>query len=255
VTQRKEPQQEPSMEEILSSIRRIIADESSAEEGAQDPAEGDRDADELPQGFEGEADEDVLELTEVVREDAEVIELDRTMAQPQSIEPWPVAASPGEPDQPEPGPDEPDQHEPGPDEQDWASAGAAPAALRRDPEASGWPVEEPPTEHTAQSPIDIQDDEMEEHQTAMQKKKGMESLVSDRAAGAATGAFAKLSQAVQRTPPELAIADEAGRSVEQFIEDMMRPMLHDWLDQNLPVLVERIVQKEIQKIARRAEEA
>ena len=255
MTQRKE-QQEPSMEEILSSIRRIIADESSAEEGAQDPAERDRDADELPQGFEDAADEDVLELTEVVREEGEVIELDRAMAQPQSIEPWPVAARAGEPDQHEPGPDEPDQHEPGPDEQDWASAGAAPAALVRDPATSGWAGEEPSTEHAARSPIDIQDDEMEEHQTAMQqKKKGIESLVSDRAAGAATGAFARLSQAVQRTPPELAIADEAGRSVEQFIEDMMRPMLHDWLDQNLPVLVERIVQKEIQKIARRAEEA
>jgi cell pole-organizing protein PopZ len=254
VTQRKE-QQEPSMEEILSSIRRIIADESSAEEGAQDPAERDRDADELPQGFEDAADEDVLELTEVVREEGEVIELDRAMAQPQSIEPWPVAARAGEPDQHEPGPDEPDQHEPGPDEQDWASAGAAPAALARDPATSGWAGEEP-TEHAARSPIDIQDDEMEEHQTAMQqKKKGIESLVSDRAAGAATGAFARLSQAVQRTPPELAIADEAGRSVEQFIEDMMRPMLQEWLDQNLPVLVERIVQKEIQKIARRAEEA
>src|ERR1700754_1277092 len=108
------------MEEILSSIRRIIADEGSAEEGAQDPAGRDSDADELPQGFEGDTDEDVLELTEVVREDAEVIELDRTMAQPQSIEPWAVAASADEPDQPEPGPDEPDQHEPLPDERDWA---------------------------------------------------------------------------------------------------------------------------------------
>ena len=255
MTQRKEPQQEPSMEEILSSIRRIIADEGSAEEGAQDPAGGDRDADELAQGFEDAADEDVLELTEVVREDGEVIELDRTMAQPQSIEPWPVAASPGEPDQPEPGPDEPDQPEPGPDEPDWASGGAVPAALRRDLATSGWAVAEPPTEHAAQSPTDIQDDEMEEHPTAMQNKKGIESLVSDRAAGAATGAFARLSQAVQRTPPELAIADDAGRTVEQFIEDMMRPLLHDWLDQNLPALVERIVQKEIQKISRRAEEA
>jgi uncharacterized protein len=34
---------------------------------------------------------------------------------------------------------------------------------------------------------------------------------------------------------------------------MMRPMLRDWLEQNLPVMVERIVQREVQKIVRRAE--
>ena len=30
-------------------------------------------------------------------------------------------------------------------------------------------------------------------------------------------------------------------------------MLRDWLDENLPTIVDRLVQKEIQKIARRAE--
>ena len=30
-------------------------------------------------------------------------------------------------------------------------------------------------------------------------------------------------------------------------------MLKDWLDENLPAIVDRLVQKEIQKIARRAE--
>jgi uncharacterized protein len=35
---------------------------------------------------------------------------------------------------------------------------------------------------------------------------------------------------------------------------MMRPMLRDWLDTSLPPMVERIVQKEIQKIVRRAED-
>ena len=109
-------------------------------------------------------------------------------------------------------------------------------------------------DHTAPSPMDIRDDEMEDHQTATQKRNSIGSLVSDRAAGAATDAFAKLSQAVQRTPLEVAIADGSGRSVEQFVEDMMRPMLREWLDENLPPLVERIVQKEIQKIVRRAEE-
>jgi cell pole-organizing protein PopZ len=250
VTQPKE-QQEPSMEEILSSIRRIIADEASEEESERDaggsltewPPERDADASALD-AEDGDADDDVLELTEVVREDAEVIELDRNLAQPHPIE-----------QQLEARPSKPLQAELAPGEQNRASASDEPAALRHSSSAAGGaPAEQPHGDHPAQSPTDIRDDEMEDHQTPMQKN-GRESLVSDRAAGAATGAFAKLSQAVQRTPPEVAIADDSGRTVEQFIEDIMRPMLRDWLDENLPPLVERIVQKEIQKIVRRAEDS
>ena len=34
---------------------------------------------------------------------------------------------------------------------------------------------------------------------------------------------------------------------------MIRPMLKEWLDENMPPLVERLVEKEIQKLARRSE--
>ena len=33
-------------------------------------------------------------------------------------------------------------------------------------------------------------------------------------------------------------------------EDMLRPMLQEWLDNNLPSLVERLVRSEIERIAR-----
>ena len=78
-------------------------------------------------------------------------------------------------------------------------------------------------------------------------------LVSAAAASVASGAFAKLSQALQRTPEEVSVADGSGRTVEQFVEDIARPMLKEWLDEHLPAIVERLVQKEIQKISRRAE--
>lgn len=78
-------------------------------------------------------------------------------------------------------------------------------------------------------------------------------LVSTPAASVASGAFAKLSQALQRTPAEEAVAESSGRTVEQFVEDIIRPTLKQWLDEHLPAIVERLVQKEIQKIARRAE--
>ena len=32
----------------------------------------------------------------------------------------------------------------------------------------------------------------------------------------------------------------------------MRPMLRDWLDQNLPPLIEKLVAKELQRLARQA---
>ncbi|MEM8951798.1 MAG: DUF2497 domain-containing protein, partial [Pseudomonadota bacterium] len=85
------------------------------------------------------------------------------------------------------------------------------------------------------------------------KKAETETLLSTGTASTTTGAFAKLSKAFRPTPVEESVADGAGRTVEQFIEDMARPMLKEWLDENMPAIVERLVQKEIQKIARRAE--
>ncbi len=41
-----------------------------------------------------------------------------------------------------------------------------------------------------------------------------------------------------------------GMTVEAMIRDMLRPMLKDWLDENLPSLVERMVEKEIGRISR-----
>ena len=53
--------------------------------------------------------------------------------------------------------------------------------------------------------------------------------------------------------PDCGAPIDGAQPVEQFIEDMARPMLKEWLDENMPAIVERLVQKEIQKIARRAE--
>lgn len=39
-------------------------------------------------------------------------------------------------------------------------------------------------------------------------------------------------------------------SVEQMAQDMLRPMLQEWLEDNLPTLVERLVREEIERVAR-----
>ena len=40
-------------------------------------------------------------------------------------------------------------------------------------------------------------------------------------------------------------------SVEQLLREMLRPLLKEWLNQNLPPLVESMVRKEIQRITRK----
>lgn len=40
------------------------------------------------------------------------------------------------------------------------------------------------------------------------------------------------------------------RSLEEVAQDMLRPMLQGWLDDNLPTLVERLVREEIERVAR-----
>jgi cell pole-organizing protein PopZ len=40
------------------------------------------------------------------------------------------------------------------------------------------------------------------------------------------------------------------QSIEEMAQDMLRPMLQEWLDDNLPTLVERLVREEIERVAR-----
>ena len=59
--------------------------------------------------------------------------------------------------------------------------------------------------------------------------------------------------AVQGTMSRLAAMTAGGiggMTVEAMMRDMLRPMLKDWLDENLPSLVERMVEKEIARISR-----
>lgn len=39
-------------------------------------------------------------------------------------------------------------------------------------------------------------------------------------------------------------------TIEQLAQDMLRPMLQEWLEDNLPTLVERLVREEIERVAR-----
>jgi uncharacterized protein len=53
--------------------------------------------------------------------------------------------------------------------------------------------------------------------------------------------FARLGNLAVATP---------GVTLEDMMRDMLRPLLKDWLDENLPTVVERMVEKEITRISR-----
>ena len=66
-------------------------------------------------------------------------------------------------------------------------------------------------------------------------------LISQEAGDKVAASFDNLSHAVLNGP---------SRSFDEIAEDMLRPMLQQWLDDNLPTLVERLVREEIERVAR-----
>lgn len=67
------------------------------------------------------------------------------------------------------------------------------------------------------------------------------SILSPKAGRQVAAAFGELSEAFEAS---------RRRSFDEIAEEMMRPMLQDWLDNNLPRLVEKLVREEIERIAR-----
>ena len=74
-----------------------------------------------------------------------------------------------------------------------------------------------------------------------QAASGEGRLLSEGADSAVSGAFSALAHTI--------LAQNA-RTLEDLVSEMLRPMLREWLDDNLPTLVERIVQDEIQRVSR-----
>jgi uncharacterized protein len=79
-----------------------------------------------------------------------------------------------------------------------------------------------------------------------ERADGHEGLVSEDAAAASRQSLAALSALRQR---EAAPAD--GGPLEAVVRDMLRPILKDWLDENLPQIVEELVTREISRITGR----
>ncbi len=182
---------EPSMEEILSSIKRIIAEEDVSSPGPRAPRRVSASA--APVAADEFADDDqILELT-----DALPGESDAALAQEE-----PAMTAP-------------------------ANSGrvvAQPAA-----KAESKPVKPARAKTTTTPPA----------------SEPAPAVMSDLSAEAARESLVNLSKLLIR--PD----DGQSNTLEGLVREMLRPMLKDWLDANLPGLVEVMVKREIDRITGR----
>lgn len=193
-------QREPSMEEILASIRRIIEDSDTARRTVDD---------ELPVAANAPSTSEVNKFREELRTKPMQI----AQAEPaffSAPERAAVATFPTAPEQ------ETAPHEPDPDMED---------GLISDEDFGPATMGEP------------------DAPSAAENQNPKPAIISDVAGRQVAASFGELSDAFAAT---------RRRSFDEIAEDMIRPMLQDWLDNNLPTLVERLVREEIERVARGA---
>lgn len=229
-------QQEPSMEDILASIRRILSEEE-AEEKPAEPAPAPAAA--APPPPPPPAPEPEPEPVSMPQDDIDSMFESPPPAPPPLAEPEPEAEEDvleltedmvfGDPE-PEPEP----EFEPGP----------AFDASEFDPE----PEPEPMPVITAASRVvsDIDND----MRFSAHEDEG-EPLLSDRASNRGTSLLSDLAREIVR---QRSIGIGNGIiTLEDMVRELLRPVLKEWLDENLPYMIERIVKKEIEKMVNRAE--
>lgn len=268
-------QREPSMEEILASIRRIIEDSDG---GRKQPG----DADELRQDLEPAASAGAVADVEAFRADLQAapeikkpVTLAEVQAQMPAVEP--VIARMEKPTRPEPAPAKPSMTlaevsarvaaEPPPPViadapvarpvadapvADWRSEIAAvgeQAKAVTDRGEALKPVVQPPVEAPRDEPAAEAAPEPS-HPGASVMRPAVASdaprpaIVSEQTGRQVAAAFGELSDA---------FASRSKKTFDEMAEEMLRPMLQDWLDNNLPTLVERLVREEIERVARGAQ--
>lgn len=75
-------------------------------------------------------------------------------------------------------------------------------------------------------------------------------LVAPAVAPAAAAALGSLTRSA--APERATRLSAGGPTLEDMVRDEIRPLLKEWLDANLPALVERVVRSEIERVVNRA---
>lgn len=76
-------------------------------------------------------------------------------------------------------------------------------------------------------------------------------LVTASASNSMRGALEALAGVAASAPPAPPQRGSSGSSLEAIVLELLRPALADWLDRNLPRIVERMVAEEIARITGR----
>jgi cell pole-organizing protein PopZ len=73
----------------------------------------------------------------------------------------------------------------------------------------------------------------------------LDPIISPPNASAAAGSLSRLAGSLR-------VSDTPGQTVEGVVRELLKPMLKEWLDHNLPAIVEARVEAELERIARMA---
>tara|TARA_B100000212_G_scaffold10892_1_gene7941 strand:- start:5220 stop:5858 length:639 start_codon:yes stop_codon:yes gene_type:complete len=198
-------EQEPSMEEILASIRRIISDDDKELEAAtQENEEGQEVKDELLEEDMGAIPEPEAQpepAAEVIDDDDDDDDDILDLTDMEAADPEPLF-----------------------EEQAYKEAEPEP-----EPEPLVSPVSPtPPPQPAPSTPAPA-------------------TLVSPPQAGEARVSFERLTDKLNEDYSELPIGNGAV-TLEGLTRELVRPMLKEWLDQHLPMTVERLVREEIERL-------
>jgi len=270
-------QREPSMEEILASIRRIIED---SDNGRKQPGE----TEELRQDLEPSPGEAPAADVDAFRAELHAAPETRkpvALAEVQAPSPEPVIARMESQTRADPVPLKPSMTlaevsariaaEPAPvtateapaAPQASATSDAIVADWRREIAAVGEqakaipgirkpvaqpeaPASEPVVEAAFERPSsnEAPADDAQARAGADEAPAARPAILSEHTGRQVAAAFGELSDA---------FASRSKKTFDEMAEEMLRPMLQDWLDNNLPTLVERLVREEIERVARGAQ--
>jgi cell pole-organizing protein PopZ len=79
---------------------------------------------------------------------------------------------------------------------------------------------------------------------SLQPQMGNDGMISPETSHMTASSFTRLAEQVFGR-------EEGARSIDDLARELLHPMLKQWLDENLPQLVERLVREEIERVARR----
>ena len=215
-TAQSEDGQEQSMEDILANIRGILSDEED-EEGASKETDGpNAEADLEPETQPaGEAAE--LETEPVLEPEPELKPADAATPEPAAAAPEPPVTSAPE---------------------------LAPAAPVEEAKPELAPM---PTPESAPMPGPM------EEILELTPDMVASGVISATTARASTDVLSELAAAVLDRRDMAVGASSSEMTLEGIVRGMLKPILSEWLDRNLPYLIERLVKKEIDHMINRAE--